>query len=70
MDTGKKSNEQLMAEMDSAAVLAKAEILDVLQRDQPSADDVITWFAANYMRAGHKRLGRILVAISKERGGV
>ena len=61
-----KTKEQVMAEMDAAAERAKAEILDVLKRDQPSADDVIKWFAANYREAGHKRLGRILVAISKE----
>ena len=46
--------------MDEAAEVAEKE-LDVLRGDQPEAVEVVTaWFKANYMKAGYKRLGRII----------
>mgnify|MGYP001562218172 CR=1 FL=1 len=52
--------------MDLAAEKAK-DVLESL--DQVSVDLIAQWFADNYMAAGHKRLGRILVAWSKNHKG-
>jgi hypothetical protein len=50
-------------QMDEAAEQALEEIRE--KRADWSADDLIQWWARWYLKAGHKRLGRILVAISK-----
>ena len=50
-------------QMDEAAEKALEEIKENL--GAWSADDLIKWWARWYLKAGHKRLGRILVAISK-----
>ena len=47
---------------DEAAAIA-AEELKKLPQDQVKI--VADWWAKYYMTAGHKRLGRLLVAISK-----
>jgi hypothetical protein len=47
---------------DEAAAVA-AEELKKLPQDQVKV--VADWWAKHYMSAGHKRLGRLLVAISK-----
>lgn len=64
-----KSKEQVKAEMDAAAEAALAtlrhEVSEAVGDRAKGQLDVIEWFAANYMTAGHKRLGRGLVAISK-----
>lgn len=62
-EKGKKSTEELMKEMDGAAVQAGEE----LNKDYAnwSARDLVVWWAKWYLKAGHKRLGRILVAKSK-----
>ena len=54
--------------MDEAAKQAEAQLEEMLvtQDPPPVAEDVIQWFARWYMEAGHKRLGRILVTLSKE----
>jgi len=49
--------------MDDAAEEAKKELLENIE--QWSAKDLIAWWARRYLTAGHKRLGRVLVAISK-----
>jgi hypothetical protein len=58
-----KSTEQLMKEMDEAAVLAATEFNKEFANW--SARDVIAWWAKWYLKAGHKRLGRMMVAKSK-----
>ena len=56
-------NEELMQQMDEAAAQAKTEL------DQNfevwSAKDMVVWWSKWYLKTGHKRLGRILVAIGK-----
>ena len=47
---------------DEAAAVA-AEELKKLSPDQVKV--VADWWAKHYMSAGHKRLGRLLVAVSK-----
>lgn len=42
--------------MEAAAAVAKAEL-----KNCKTADDVKEWFKRHYAKAGHKRLGRILV---------
>ena len=46
-------------DMDKAAADARKEIQKHL--DGWSARDIATWWKSWYMKAGHKRLGRILV---------
>jgi hypothetical protein len=52
-------------QMDEAAEAAYAELKEHLS--VWSAENLITWWAKWYLKAGHKRLGRTLVAISKNR---
>ncbi len=52
-------------QMDEAAEKALEEIKANL--GAWSAADLIQWWVKWYLKAGHKRLGRILVAISKNR---
>lgn len=51
-------------EMDAAAKQAEEELK---QLDQKTIDAVAEWWAKWYLKAGHKRLGRILVKKYKER---
>lgn len=51
-------------EMDAAAKQAEEELK---QLDQKTIDTVAEWWAKWYLKAGHKRLGRILVKKYKER---
>ena len=57
------ADEGLMHQMDEAADQAKAELEQSI--DNLSARDIITWWSKWYMKTGHKRLGRILVAMGK-----
>ncbi|MCX6569835.1 MAG: hypothetical protein NT006_00160 [Candidatus Aminicenantes bacterium] len=57
------TDEGLMRQMDDAASQAQAEIEQNI--DNLSARDIITWWSKWYMKTGHKRLGRILVAMGK-----
>lgn len=57
-----KSKEQVKAEMDAAADVARDQLSEL---NQAAVLVVAQWVAANYMAAGYKRLGRILVAVSK-----
>jgi hypothetical protein len=59
----KKSTEQIMKEMNEAAVLAAAEFNK--EYVNWTGRDVVVWWAKWYLKAGHKRLGRILVAKAK-----
>ena len=56
-------NEELMQQMDDAAAQAQTELENNI--DSLSARDIISWWSKWYMKTGHKRLGRILVAIGK-----
>jgi hypothetical protein len=57
------ADEALMHQMDEAADQAKAELEQSI--DNLSARDIISWWSKWYMKTGHKRLGRILVAMGK-----
>jgi len=52
-------------EMDAAAVRARHELEPNL--DSWRAGDVIEWWNRWYLKAGHKRLGRVRVDISKKK---
>ncbi len=58
---------------DVAAETAKKDLVSLLEQmddaEKKGAMAVIQWQAANYMTAGHKRLGRILVSVSKQDTG-
>jgi len=55
-----------MREMDNAAADAKKELSKHL--DDWKVIDVGKWWAAWYLKAGHKRLGRLLVELAKQKG--
>ena len=57
------ANEELMQQMDEAAVQAREEIEKNIE--SLSARDVISWWSKWYLKTGHKRLGRILGAMGK-----
>jgi len=58
-----KSTEEIMKEMNEAAALAAAEFNK--EYVHWTARDVVVWWAKWYLKAGHKRLGRIMVTKSK-----
>ena len=60
------SRDEELREMDHAANDAHEELIRNL--DSWSARDVATWWARWYMKAGHKRLGRLLVDLAKQLG--
>lgn len=47
-----------MNEMDKAAVEAQNELVDL---DQEVVEVVAEWWRKWYLKAGHKRLGRVLI---------
>ncbi len=53
-----------MNDFDRAAANAEAD-LDTMELGDLTGLQVAQWFAENYMTAGHKRLGRILVKRAK-----
>ncbi|TAM79792.1 MAG: hypothetical protein EPN47_18545 [Acidobacteria bacterium] len=59
------SSDDELREMDDAASEAYDELLQNI--DRWNARDVVKWWANWYMKAGHKRLGRLLVQLSKEK---
>jgi hypothetical protein len=54
----------VLAEMDTAA--GEAEI-DLATLNQAAVQTVANWWLKWYMKAGHKRLGRIMVKIAKKK---
>ena len=54
----KKDPEQVKADMDAAAIEAQNDLVNV---DQEALEKVREWWERWYRKAGHKRLGRILV---------
>jgi hypothetical protein len=57
------ADENIMKRMDEAAAQAQAEFQQNL--DNWSVKDLIDWWTKWYLKAGHKRLGRILISIGK-----
>jgi hypothetical protein len=51
-------NEEIIKIMDAGAKIAEEEIKG-LKRD--AVIEVANWWQANYLKAGHKRLGKILL---------
>lgn len=51
-------------EMDAAAREAGEELLEHV--DEWSAKELVAWWGNWYMKAGHKRLGRVLVEWHKQ----
>lgn len=56
------------AEMDEAAKEAKADLGNCTS--EKSVSEVAAWWKKWYMKAGHKRLGRLLVTIAKTASSV
>lgn len=52
------------AEMDAAAEQAKQELIQNM--DKWTAKDIANWWGQNYLKSGHKRLGRALLEAVKE----
>ena len=59
-----KDKQALLQQMDKDALAAREELERQLNDRQ--AKDVAQWWKRWYMKTGHKRLGRILVALSKK----
>jgi len=58
----KLDNEEMAKRMDEAALVAEREFKSMSQHETVP---VARWFARNYQKAGHKRLGRMIVAFAK-----
>jgi len=56
-----------MKQMDEAAEQARIELDSNI--DHLTARDVAAWWVKWYMKAGHKRLGRILVGLGRKKKG-
>uniref|UniRef100_A0A6M3LW58 Uncharacterized protein n=1 Tax=viral metagenome TaxID=1070528 RepID=A0A6M3LW58_9ZZZZ len=52
-----KSKEQVMKEMDEAALLAEK---DLAKLDKKAIETIGTWIKKHYMKSGYKRLCRLL----------
>ena len=63
------SENELVNQFDLAADAAEKELVSLLEgldtSEKIGAMSVIRWQAKNYLAAGHKRLGRILVKLDK-----
>ncbi len=59
----KKTPEEIMAGMDEAARQAKSEF-DLFPEDTKKI--IASWLRKWYLKAGYRRLGRLLVAFAKE----
>ena len=61
--TKEKTKEETMQEMNAAAADAENDLVDVLA-DVPdeAVAAIAAWWKKWYMTAGHKRLGRLLMA--------
>jgi hypothetical protein len=54
----------VLAEMDAAAQEAEKELVTL---DQTAVQTIAAWWSKWYMKAGHKRLGRIMVKLAKKK---
>jgi hypothetical protein len=57
--TVKKSSEQILKEMDAAAIIAEKDLKKV---PASAVTTVATWMKSHYKKAGYKRLSRLLIA--------
>ncbi|MGA2783419.1 MAG: hypothetical protein ABSF09_01790 [Candidatus Bathyarchaeia archaeon] len=53
----------VLAEMDAAAGEAEKDLKTI---DQAAVETIAAWWLKWYMKAGHKRLGRIMVKLAKK----
>lgn len=53
----------VLAEMDVAAGEAEKDLKTI---DQAAVETIAAWWLKWYMKAGHKRLGRIMVKLAKK----
>jgi len=54
----------VLAEMDAAAEEAEKELATL---DQEVVKTVAAWWSKWFMKAGHKRLGRLMVKVAKKK---
>ena len=54
----------VLAEMDAAASEAEKELATL---DQQAVKTVAAWWSKWFMKAGHKRLGRLMVKVAKNK---
>lgn len=54
----KRSTDEVLQDMEAAAVQAAEDLLNL---DQEAVKAVADWWRNHYLRAGHKRLGRVLI---------
>jgi hypothetical protein len=54
----------VLAEMDAAAEEAERDLVTL---DRAAVETIAAWWLKWYMKAGHKRLGRIMVKIAKKK---
>jgi len=54
----------VLAEMNAAAEEAEKDLATL---DQAAVETIAAWWAKWYMKAGHKRLGRIMVRLAKKK---
>jgi hypothetical protein len=54
----------VLAEMDAAAREAEKDLATL---DQAAVETVAAWWSKWFMKAGHKRLGRIMVKVAKKK---
>lgn len=54
-----------LQQMDEAAEQAALELVEAI--DRWTAHDVVGWWSKWYLKAGHKRLGRILLTQGKRK---
>ena len=59
-----EDKDKVLAEMDAAAQEAEKDLSTL---DRASVQAVAAWWLKWYMKSGHKRLGRIMVKIAKEK---
>jgi hypothetical protein len=54
----------VLAEMDAAAEEAEKELATL---DEAAVKTVAVWWSKWFMKAGHKRLGRLMVKVAKKK---
>jgi len=54
----------VLAEMDAAAKEAEKDLATL---DQAAVQTIAAWWSKWYLKAGHKRLGRVMVKLSKKK---
>ena len=54
----------VLAEMDAAAKEAEKDLATL---DQATVQTIAAWWSKWYLKAGHKRLGRIMVKLAKKK---